>query len=43
VEDVLQTAIREVGVALGATRVSASLEPSRTATESYDAGGGPKR
>ena len=47
VEDVLQTAIREVGVALGATRVSASLQPSRTATESYDAGGGdgagPKR
>ena len=38
VEDVLQTAIREVGVALGATRVSASLQPSRTATESYDAG-----
>jgi GAF domain-containing protein len=28
VEDVLQTAIREVGVALGATRVSASLQPT---------------
>ena len=40
VEDVLQTAIREVGLALGATRVSASLQPSRTATESYDTGGG---
>jgi putative methionine-R-sulfoxide reductase with GAF domain len=47
VEDVLQTAIREVGVALGATRVSASLQPSRANTESYDTGGGngadPKR
>jgi putative methionine-R-sulfoxide reductase with GAF domain len=47
VEDVLQTAIREMGIALGASRVSASLQPSRTATESYDAGGGngadPKR
>jgi putative methionine-R-sulfoxide reductase with GAF domain len=47
VEDVLQTAIREVGVALGATRVSVSLQPGGTAAESYDAGGGngadPKR
>jgi HAMP domain-containing protein len=47
VEDVLQTAIREMGMALGASRVSASLQPGGTATESYDAGGGngadPKR
>jgi GAF domain-containing protein len=48
VEDVLQTAIREVGVALGASRVSASLQPTRsTAVEPYTAGGGngsaPKR
>jgi putative methionine-R-sulfoxide reductase with GAF domain len=39
VEDVLQTAIREVGMALGASSVSASLQPGRTAAEPYDAGG----
>ena len=39
VEDVLQTAIREVGTALGATRVSAKLEPARTTTESYKSNG----
>jgi putative methionine-R-sulfoxide reductase with GAF domain len=48
VEDVLQTAVREVGIALGASRVSASLQPTRsTAVEPYTAGGGnesaPKR
>jgi putative methionine-R-sulfoxide reductase with GAF domain len=39
VEDVLQTAIREVGVALGASRVSASLRPIRKAAEPYTVGG----
>jgi putative methionine-R-sulfoxide reductase with GAF domain len=39
VQDVLQTAIREVGMALGASSVSASLQPGRTAAEPYDAGG----
>jgi len=40
VEDVLQTAIREVGVALGASRVSASLQPIRAGTEVNPAGEG---
>jgi putative methionine-R-sulfoxide reductase with GAF domain len=47
VEDVLQTAIREVGVALGASRVSASLQPVHAAEQPPAAGGGngadPKR
>jgi len=47
VEDVLQTAIREVGMALGASRVSATLQPVRTAMESHSLAGGngadPKR
>jgi hypothetical protein len=40
VEGVLQTAIREVGIALGASRVSASLQPNRTALEPYTVGSG---
>ena len=40
VDDVLKTAIREVGVALGASRVSASLEPARTTAETYTSGKG---
>jgi methyl-accepting chemotaxis protein len=47
VEDVLQTAIREVGLALGASRVSATLQPVRPAMESHSLAGGngtdPKR
>ena len=47
VEDVLQTAIREVGVALGASRVSASLQPVRAAEQPYSCrrsnGADPKR
>ncbi len=47
VEDVLQTAIHEVGMALGASRVSATLQPARTAMEPHTIAGGngadPKR
>ncbi len=47
VEDVLQTAIREVGLALGASRVSATLQPIRPAMESHSLASGngadPKR
>jgi putative methionine-R-sulfoxide reductase with GAF domain len=40
VEGVLQTAIREVGMALGASRVSASLQPARAAAEPNMVGDG---